>query len=214
MEFLGQEIKRTRRERGISLTVRDGEIVVAAGPLVTDDQVLEFLNRHRRFIQNRIGKHEERQEKYAELYDFSHVMVAGTSVPLVLGLKSGIENGTVYARDRKEVPLVLKRNYEESFRNRVKRYADYMGITFAEIRFGGGKSRWGTCNARGNLFFSWTLFMIPLPLVDYVIVHELCHRRQMNHSVLFWKEVERYLPDYLMRRKELQKYNFLTQLYM
>lgn len=214
MEFLGQNVNIKRgRKRGISLTVKDGKIYVTAHLSVTDAQIFEFLSHHKRFVQKRLDESELRNKNFADVLDFSHVLIVGTKYPLVLGTKRGIEQKTVYARMKSEVPIIIENAYRESFKNRVKRYAEYVGVTYSSIEFGIGKSKWGSCDTNGRLFFSRSLFMLPLPLVDYVIVHELCHRRHMNHSERFWKEVEKYLPDYLTRRQELKHYNFLTRVY-
>ena len=66
------------------------------------------------------------------------------------------------------------------------------------------KSRWGSCSSLGNLNFHWKLALMPEEVLDYVVVHELAHRKHMNHSPLFWKEVEQILPDYKVRRKWLR----------
>ena len=67
-------------------------------------------------------------------------------------------------------------------------------------------TRWGSCSSKGNLNFNWTLILTPEPLQDYVVVHELAHRLEMNHSDRFWKIVESQIPDYKERRNLLKTY--------
>ncbi|MBP3204982.1 MAG: M48 family metallopeptidase, partial [Lachnospiraceae bacterium] len=69
------------------------------------------------------------------------------------------------------------------------------------------KTRWGSCSSDGNLNFNCRLLFVPKELVDYVVVHELAHRRHMDHSPAFWQEVETYMPDYRERRKQLKQYS-------
>ncbi len=87
---------------------------------------------------------------------------------------------------------------------RVRYYAEMMGVTFGRITIRMQKSRWGSCSGKGNLNFNCLLMRAPDEIVDYVVVHELCHLKEMNHSKRFWAEVEKILPDYTERRKWLK----------
>lgn len=88
---------------------------------------------------------------------------------------------------------------------RVRVYASVMGVSYGTIRIKAQKTRYGSCSSKGNLNFNWKLICMPPEILDYVVVHELAHRRQMNHSLRFWKEVEHVLPDYQERRRWLKE---------
>lgn len=79
---------------------------------------------------------------------------------------------------------------------RVKYYARLMGVKYGRITIRNQKTRWGSCSSKGNLNFNCLLMLTPTKVIDYVVVHELCHRKEMNHSKAFWSEVEKVLPDY------------------
>lgn len=79
---------------------------------------------------------------------------------------------------------------------RVKYYAQLMGVKYGRITIRNQKTRWGSCSSKGNLNFNCLLMLTPPKVIDYVVVHELCHRKEMNHSKAFWSEVEKVLPDY------------------
>ena len=89
---------------------------------------------------------------------------------------------------------------------RVKYFAKIIGVTYGQITIRHQKTRWGSCSSSGNLNFNCMLMATSPELIDYVVVHELCHRKQMNHSPLFWKEVEEILPDYRNLRSRLREY--------
>ena len=89
---------------------------------------------------------------------------------------------------------------------RVEYFANIMGVTYGNITIRNQKTRWGSCSSAGNVNFNYQLYYLPDELLDYVVVHELAHRRHMNHSKEFWSEVERYCPDYRVRRKQLKEY--------
>lgn len=88
---------------------------------------------------------------------------------------------------------------------KVQEYAAILGVSYGRITIRNQKSRWGSCSAKGNLNFNCLLVKVPEDVRDYVIVHELCHRMEMNHSKKFWKLVENVLPDYRERRKWLKE---------
>lgn len=89
---------------------------------------------------------------------------------------------------------------------KVAYYAKQIGVTYGRITIRNQKSRWGSCSMKGNLNFNCLLMLTPEKVQDYVVVHELCHRKEMNHSHRFWSEVEKILPDYKERRGWLKEH--------
>lgn len=91
------------------------------------------------------------------------------------------------------------------FPERTAYFAKRMGVDYGRITIREQKTRWGSCSSKGNLNFNWKLVLLDPELLDYVVVHELAHRREMNHSVVFWKVVEAELLDYRERRRRLKE---------
>ena len=88
---------------------------------------------------------------------------------------------------------------------RVRKYAAIIGVTVGRITIRNQKTRWGSCSSKGNLNFNCLLMLCPEEVRDYVVVHELCHRKELNHSSRFWYEVARVMPDYAQHRKWLKE---------
>ena len=88
---------------------------------------------------------------------------------------------------------------------KVRQFAKWMGVGYGCITIRSQRTRWGSCSAKGDLNFNCLLMLCPEEVVDYVVVHELCHRKEMNHSAAFWAEVERFCPDYRIHRKWLKE---------
>ena len=87
---------------------------------------------------------------------------------------------------------------------RVRYYAPLIGVSYGRVTIRAQRTRWGSCSAAGNLNFNCLLMLAPPEVLDSVVVHELCHRREMNHSARFYAEVLRVFPDYRKRRKWLK----------
>ena len=79
---------------------------------------------------------------------------------------------------------------------RVKHYAQLTGLVYKTLKINDAKARWGSCSYKETLNFTWRLIMAPERVIDYVVVHELMHLKQMNHSAKFWNEVRNLVPDY------------------
>ncbi len=103
--------------------------------------------------------------------------------------------------------IYIRRIAKEYFLERVKFFSDQFGFRYKSVKIRGQKTRWGSCSSNGNLSFNFKLLQFKKEIIDYVIIHELCHTKQMNHSPKFWKLVEQCCPDYKNIKKELRNTN-------
>jgi predicted metal-dependent hydrolase len=101
--------------------------------------------------------------------------------------------------------LVHKEKAREMVRERLEHYNAFYHFPYKRIAIKNQKSRWGSCSEKGNLNFNYRLVHLPPPLADYVVVHELCHLGEFNHSKRFWALVEQTVPDWRARRAALTK---------
>lgn len=108
-------------------------------------------------------------------------------------------------RFTEEEKAALKKAAQEKIPARVALFARQMGLQVGKITLRFQHTRWGSCSGKGNLNFNCLLALVPEDILDYVIVHELCHLRHMDHSRAFWQAVEDVLPDYKLRRRWLKE---------
>ncbi|MEE8381899.1 MAG: M48 family metallopeptidase [Thermodesulfobacteriota bacterium] len=92
----------------------------------------------------------------------------------------------------------------QTIEQRVKRYGKRLGVLPRDIKIKDQKKRWGSCSNNGILRFNWRISMAPVSIIDYIVVHELCHLKIKSHSPDFWKLVSLALPDYQERREWLK----------
>lgn len=116
------------------------------------------------------------------------------------------------AETRLELQLWLKRRARVLLKKRLDLWAVRMGLSRYRFVLAGAEHRWGSCSTDDTIRLNWRLILSPLPLLDYVVVHELAHIRHKDHSAFFWGLVERYIPDWRARRKSLRSYEFQLDL--
>lgn len=103
------------------------------------------------------------------------------------------------------VPVPPKGRHAEVFHARAAFWAERLGVTFGAVRIKGQRTLWGSCSRQGNLNFNWRLTLAPAEVMDYVVLHEVAHRLEMNHSPRFWAIVARHCPDHKAHRRWLRK---------
>ena len=226
-EFTYTLYRTTRRTIGIQVRP-DGEIVVRAPHFCSGTDIRNVVAsradwiRQKREIMARAAEESDRPESH--YFDGALLPFCGGYVRL--RIDEGAENDryriTLHEAEDGKPELLLQgatldpetckllvarwgRRYAgDLFRDRVARWAGVVGVDYNTITIKDTKTRWGSCSAAGNINLHWRLIMLPERLSDYVIVHELCHRVEMNHSKLFWEHVGSILPDHKERRKELR----------
>jgi len=95
---------------------------------------------------------------------------------------------------------------KENFETKTNEYAELLGFMPKSIIVKTYKARWGSCSTKGDISYNWKLILSPPHIIDYVVVHELCHMKELNHSPNYWKWVESILPDHKARRRWLREH--------
>ncbi|XCP84181.1 SprT family zinc-dependent metalloprotease [Roseburia hominis] len=173
---LEYELRRSAR-RTMSVEVReDGSVLVRAPRRCPKRQIDRFLLEKQDWIREKVKSQRERQQRAEKVRPLSEA-------------EAGL----------------YKEKAREIIRLRTAYYASLMGVSFERISIRDQKTRWGSCSDKGNLNFNWRLILAPPGVLDYVVVHELSHRKEMNHSPRFWEIVEEVMPDYRKYRSWLRE---------
>lgn len=171
------QIIRSKR-RTLSLQVRhNGQVIVRAPYRTSLAEIEAFIRKNAGWLKKHMDMVEREQEKEA----------ASPVQPLKMD-----EIRALADRALKVIP------------ERAAHFAPLVGVQYGRITIRNQKTRWGSCSSKGNLNFNCLLMLAPPEVLDYVIVHELCHRKEMNHSPRFWSEVAKVIPDYKKHEKWLK----------
>lgn len=170
-------IRSARHTLSVEVTV-NSKVLVRAPYRATRRDIEEFVIKEQDWIERHVAKMNERRRQRESM-----------PVPRI----GADEVHELAARALNEIPP------------RVKAFATEMGVTYGRITIRNQRTLWGSCSSRGNLNFNCLLMKTPVEIQDYVIVHELAHRKHMDHSPAFWAEVEKVVPDYRERRKWLRR---------
>ena len=227
-EELRYDIVRSRhRRRTIAICIeRDGRVVVRAPAKTTRDALHQFVEEKRPWIKKKLLRiFQERTDAHPKVFVSGETFLyLGDSYPLKvthspnggppLAFISGEFQLNARFKGDGEALFVAwyKEQAETLIRHRIDRYRGVMGIPSVQARITSAKYQWGGCSSRDRITFSWRIVLAPLPMVDYVVVHELAHLRERNHSSNFWKIVEAILPDYRLRRQWLRKHGYLLDM--
>lgn len=131
---------------------------------------------------------------------------------MFLALNSAITEQKIPSAAKKALQDYYRKKAEEVVHDRLQNFNEHYGFKYNRVTLRNQKSRWGSCTSSGNLNFNWRLIMAPIEVIDYVIVHELCHLKQMNHSKNFWSLVGEVVPKYKVYRKWLRENQYLLKI--
>lgn len=168
-----------RRSRYVMRLRPDGTVAALVPPRWSDKDVADMLHRHRRWLKKRALDVAAKQALKAQKPP------ASQASPLPVGW--------------------YKRAAAATLPGRVAHWAKIMKLAPRLVKISAGKRHWGLCNTKRDISLSYRLILVPAELADYVIIHELAHLTHMNHGKRFWALVEKYVPDYVTKRRTLNK---------
>ena len=217
------EVVRTKRKTIALIVERDGRLIVRAPMRIKDEKILEFVRQKEKWI---LSKQEKARALYPPFLPKEYVNGEGfwylgkihrlqwTENEKPLLHMNGNFRLSKKAADK--APIVFEKWYREQayqiISERVQWVAAKHGFTYKQVKITSARTRWGSCNSKGTLSFAWRLVMAPMPVIDYVVVHELVHLKTQNHSKDYWSKVRLIMPDYKNRIDWLDRYGHLLRL--
>ena len=209
-------IRRNPRRRTITLTIDERGLRIGAPWHATEHAIVREIHRHAAWVLRKLAEWAGRRPAPCTWQDGETIMLLGEPLRLTvlphlrpvelrggrLELGCGAPCGP--AQVEAEVGRWLRGQALACFGERAERYAPLLGVRAPSIRLSNARTRWGSCHPAGHVLLNWRLVHLPLPLVDYVVVHELAHLRELNHSARFWRLVAAVVPDHAERRAAIR----------
>ena len=169
------EVIRSQR-RSIGIEIKQNKLIIRAPMQATNEEINVAMLKHKAWIEKHLAKAQVQKQ--------------------ALSLVKKLTDSEIKALANRAMEVIPER---------VKHYAPLVGVTYGRITIRNQRSRWGSCSSKGNLNFNCLLMLAPPEVIDSVVVHELCHRKEMNHSDKFYSEVLRVFPDYWNCHKWLKE---------
>ncbi len=217
------KIVRTNR-RTLSLSIsKTGSLIVRAPKRLSLDYILKFIEQKERWIELKQKAIKDSMMVNYNLINYNAFMLLGkiyTKIEIPNTKKVEIvDNKIVFPPDiEREKCMVLAEKFyikvgADVLKDRVQYFANIMKLNYESIKIIKSKSKWGSCDSKGNIKLNYKLIMLPHNVVDYVIIHELSHLIEMNHSKNFYRIVQSVMPSWKDQRVKLKELNFLLAMF-
>jgi len=215
------EVYRSSRRKTAQIRVESGLVSVVAPESTPVERLEEVVQGKRQWILQKLAVHREAQPVRTRSF------ISGEALPYLgrnyrLKVERGpyapvkLSQGRLHVQlpNGSEAPQIVRNavvrwyraNALKRLKQKTQRYSEIIGVEPRDVSVREFKSRWGSCTAKGEVHYNWRIVMAPNRMCDYVVVHELCHLVNHDHSARFWQHVERILPDYEECRAWLKKH--------
>ena len=217
---LSIEVVRTKRRKTASIKVIDGSVQAIVPDQLSDGRVQDLIQKRTPWIRKRLREQSQiitpKPKEYVSGESFTYLgrnyrLKVSRGTDREVKLKGGYLEVSLPKKPKDgDIRTALIEWYEqhalERLTQKTNRYAGIMGVTPSSISVRDYKARWGSCSSKGEISYNWRIIIAPHHIVDYVVVHELCHLKHPNHSPAYWKSVNREFSDYQVCRRWLKEH--------
>lgn len=215
-------IVRTYR-RSLSLTItKDARLVVHAPKKLNMNDIMKYIFEKEKWIVQKQKEIQNRLSINKEIISYNEFLFLGKKykIEYINGIKKIelTENSILVPNISFEdvYPKLIKwyiASAKKILKERLEYFADIMQIDYASVTISNTKSRWGSCDINRNIKLNFRLIMLPHRIIDFVLIHELSHIIEFNHSKNFYKVISTIMPSYKLQQKNLKEYDYLLSLY-
>ena len=213
------EIIRTDN-KNLIITVKDADTLEVRAPKnLSKEEIEGFVRDKKRWIEKKAGEKEKIKNEFGDIYAYRQFLLFGKRFRIV---KSNVTEATILedmfvvpqkVTEISQLKEAMKKFVLEKAKNNLpaimSQIGSKIGICPAGVRVKSLKSKWGSCDSNKMITFNSRLIQLEPKLIEYVVIHELCHVVELNHSEKFWKTLEQFIPDWSERRSRLKKFEFL-----
>ncbi len=213
-------IRRSKRTKSASIRVKEASTTIIVPKWASRSDINALITKKSHWIHKQLSE----QKKAIRLSKRDYIQ--GESFfyrgrPLTLAIQHSeqenvtIDNGQLTLFVQKDKSSAKSRQQlihkqfqtlaEQHLKERTQHYAEVIGVTYSNICVKSYKSRWGSCSSLGLISYNWKIIIAPDPVIDYIVIHELCHLIEHNHSTRFWALVEQFQPHYKQQKEWLRK---------
>ncbi|MFP5518784.1 MAG: M48 family metallopeptidase [Bdellovibrionia bacterium] len=228
------EVQRKAFRRTLSIHLYPQKPIKVLAPKTTSHKVIQdFLLARKDWIEKNLKKFEELraqipQKKFVASEEFLFLgrsyklkpvitlnkkgFVSKTETEILLHIPRNEWSAEVLFNEQPQALNLLRSFYEREARRyltqRIHKLSAETQLKFKKLSFREQRTRWGSCSSSGNISLNWRMIVFKPELIDYILLHELCHLKHLNHSAHFWSLVESFMPNYMEQEKELKKAHF------
>lgn len=214
-------IQKTAR-KSLSIIINDrGEVLVKAPKKMSNNDILKFVQCKEDWVNKKVEQIKKHNAVNQDLFNYKCIMFCGKKYNVIkddncktITLTDNdiiIKTALSPKKEIRQLERFLKDKCIEIVGQRIKYFSNLMQLEPSEVKLMNAKRRWGTCDSNQVIAINWRLVMLPPRLIDYVVVHELAHLMEMNHSSAFWAIVSAVLPDVKKLRANLKECSFVLQ---
>ena len=206
-------IETNNKKISIQIT-NQGEVILKKPKKYKKELVDKFVASKQKWIEDHKKQALDNMQKNIDIINGNTILLNGVEKKLTIGAKQNkIGDKEVFAKTQKSLVTMIKKYALEQVTEKGKFWAKKIGVEPTGFAIENTIRRWGACSSKKQIKINFRAIMLDKDCFDYVLIHELCHLKEFNHSPKFWNIVKKYEPNYSIYRKKLKDYGFLLEMY-